>query len=60
MINRAAIANTRFLPLTFTLVSRSHKNDPQYPVHHDTYAPAKFEVATPNCLGNAVTRQCIK
>ena len=29
------------------MASRSHETA-QYPLHHETYAPAKFEVATPN------------
>ena len=31
-------------------------NVAQYPLHNVTYAPAKFEVATPNGLGDAFTR----
>ena len=33
------------------------QNVAKYPLHHVTYAPAKFEVATPNCEGgDAFTR----
>ena len=36
------------------------QNFSQYPLHHVTYAPAKFEVAAPNSLrGNAFTRKYI-
>ena len=45
------IANTRFLPLTFTLGSRSHCNVAQYPLHYVISAPAKFEVAASTGLG---------
>ena len=46
--------NTFFLPLT-------PRNVPQYPLHHVTYAPAKFEVASPNGLGgDAFTRNLKK
>ena len=32
----------------------------EYPQHHVTYAPAKFEVATTNSLGeDPFTRNCI-
>ena len=34
------------------------QNFAQYPLHHVTYAPAKFEVATSNSLGgDAVTNE---
>ena len=36
------------------------QNVAQYPLHHVTYAPAKFPVATLNSLGgDAVTRKYI-
>ena len=36
------------------------QNVVQYPPHHMTFAPAKFEVATPNSLGeDAFTRNYI-
>ena len=45
---------------TLTLGSRSHKMLSQYPSHHLTYAPTKFEVATSNRLGgDAMTRKYI-
>ena len=45
--------------LTLTLGSMSHKMLPEY-LHHVTYAPAKFEVATANGLGgHAFTRKYI-
>ena len=31
----------------------------QYPQYHVTYEPAKFEVATSNCLGDAFARKYI-
>ena len=40
-----------FLPLTFTLESRSHKMLPEFPLDHVTYAPVSCEVATSNSLG---------
>ena len=36
--------------LTFDLGVKVTGNVAQYPPHHVTYAPAKFEVATPNGL----------
>ena len=33
------------------------QNVAQYPLHHVTYAPAKFEVAMSNSLGDAFTRK---
>ena len=63
MINRAAVDGTpsqipAFLPLPWC---QGHTKCCPIPSSScDTYAPAKFEVATPNCLGNAFTRQCIK
>ena len=35
------------------------QNVAQYPLHHVTYAPAKFEVATSNSLGDPFTRKYI-
>ena len=36
------------------------QNIAQYPLHHMTYAPAKFEAAMPNCLGGkAFTRNIL-
>ena len=36
------------------------ENIPQHPLHHVTYAPAKFEVATSNSLGGGTfTRKYI-
>ena len=35
----------------FTLDLEVSQNIAQYPLHHDTYAHAKFKVATSNCLG---------
>ena len=37
--------------LTLTLGSKFTQNVAQYPLHHVTYAPAKFEAVTPNDLG---------
>ena len=37
---------------TQTLASKS-RNNAQHPQHHETYAPAKFEVAKFNRLGDA-------
>ena len=34
--------------LTFNFEVKVTKNDAQYPLQHVTYAPAKFEAATPN------------
>ena len=34
------------------------QNVAQYPPHHFACAPAKFEVATSNGLGDAFTRKC--
>ena len=46
--------------LTLTLGSRTHKMLPEYPLHHVTYAPTKFEVAKSNSLvGDALTRKYI-
>ena len=42
--------------MTFTLASRS-LSIAQHPLHHVTYAPAKFEVAKFNGLGDAFTRK---
>ena len=35
------------------------QNVVQYPPHHMTYAPAKFEVATPDSLEDVFTRKYI-
>ena len=44
-------------PLTVILGQGQTRNIAQYPLHHMTYAPAKFEVAMFNSLGgNAFTR----
>ena len=44
---------------TFDLDFEDTQNIAQYPLHHDTYAHAKFKVATPNSLGRDVfTRTC--
>ena len=44
-------------PLTLTLGQGQTRNIAQYPLHHMTYAPAKFEAAMSNGLeGNAFTR----
>ena len=37
--------------LTFDLGFKVTQNIAQYPLHHVTYTPAKFEVATSNGLG---------
>ena len=43
--------------LTLTLGYRQTRNLAQYPLHHMTYTPAKFEAAMSNSLGgNAFTR----
>ena len=43
-------------PLTLTLGKGHTHNVAQYPLHHMTYSPGKFEVAMPNGLGgNAFT-----
>ena len=50
------IANTSFF--TFDLEVKVTQNVAQYPLHHVTYAPAKFEVATSNHLSkNVFTRK---
>ena len=42
------------------LVVKVTHNDVQYPLNHMTYAPAKFEVATSNSLGeDGFTRKYI-
>ena len=42
------------------LVVKVTQNFVQYPANHMTYAPAKFEVATYNSLGeDGFTRECI-
>ena len=44
-------------PLTVALGQGQTRNFAQYPQHHMTYAPAKFEVGISNGLGgNALTR----
>ena len=41
-------------------LSQRHTNVAQYPPHHVTHAPAKFEVAASNSLGgDAFTRKYI-
>ena len=35
-------------PLTLTLSQEQTRNAAQYPLHHMTYAPAKFNVTTAN------------
>ena len=37
--------------LTLTLGQAQTRNVAQYPLHHMTYAPAKFEAAMSNSLG---------
>ena len=52
------MAYTSFLPLALNLESMSDKMLSYYPLHHVTYTPAKFEVATSNSLGaDAFTRK---
>ena len=53
ILTRAAVDGTpsqipAFLPITFTLGSRSHKIVAQYLLHNVTYAPVKFEVDMSN------------
>ena len=49
------IANNRLF--TIDLEVKVTQNFVQYPLHHVTDAPAKFEVATTNCLGgDTITR----
>ena len=46
------------MPLLFdlqTLGVKVTQNVAKYPLHHVTYGPAKFEVATPNDLGEDTT-----
>ena len=44
-------------PLTLMLGQGQAPNIAKYPLHHMTYAPAKFEVALSNGIGgNAFTR----
>ena len=46
--------------LTLTLGQRQTRNIAQYPLHHMTYAPAKFEAAMSNSLGGkAFTRNIL-
>ena len=46
--------------ITLTLGVKVTQNVAQYPLHHVTYAHAKFEVAMSNGLGgNAFTRKFI-
>ena len=42
-----------------TLGVKVTQNVTQYPLYHVTYAPAKFEAATSNVLGDAFTRKYI-
>ena len=44
-------SNNIISPLTLTLGQGHTWNIAQYPLHHMTYSPAKFEVALSNCLG---------
>ena len=46
--------------LTLTLGQEQTRNVAQYPLHHMTYAPAKFETSMSNGLGgNAFTRNIL-
>ena len=45
--------------MTFDLGVKVMQNVAQYPLHHVTYAAAKFEVAVSNSLGDAFTRKNI-
>ena len=47
--------------MTLTLGQGQTRNVAQYPLHHMTYAPAKFEAAMSNGLGgNAFTRNILR
>ena len=49
-----------FLPMALTLGSKVAQNVAQYPLHHVTYATAKFEVVMANGLDrDAFTRKYI-
>ena len=52
-------AFTRTNALGGDVFTRKYMICAQYPLHHVTYAPAKFEIATSNGLGNAFTRKYI-
>ena len=45
--------------LTLTLGHGQTRNVAQYPLHHVTYVPAKFEAATANGEGGALPRKYI-
>ena len=38
---------------------QGYANVAQYPLHHVTYSPAKFQVATSNSLGDAFTKNTL-
>ena len=50
------------LVMFFDLDLEVTQNVAQYPLHHDTYEYAKFEVASSNCLGRDVftRKNCIR
>ena len=52
-------ALTRKYIIDLDLGVKVTQNVAQYPLHHVTYAPAKFEVATSNSLGDPFTRKHI-
>ena len=51
--------NTHFFNLDLGVKVTVTENLAQYPLHHVTYAPAKFEVATSNGLGDTFKRKYI-
>ena len=51
------MANTRFFTFDLDPGGMVTQSVAQYPPHHVTYAPVKFEVATSKDLGYAFTRK---
>ena len=53
------VHHRKYPHFTFNLGITATQNVAQYPLHHVNYAPAKFEDATSNRLGDAFTRKYI-
>ena len=53
------IANIRFFTFDLDLGVMVTQNNAQYPPHHVTYAPMKFDVAASKGSGDAFTRKHI-
>ena len=56
---QSMVHHHKYLLCYLYLGTKVAQNVAQYPLHHMTYATAKFEVAMSNSLGDAFTRKYI-